>query len=216
MEAEMDQLGTWLPIVLGGIIILAVAVKVFRDPAVNNFLGYILLAAVALCALPAVQNFSYKGALGEVTTSMKTAEINQTNYTANISSALTDLNKKIDGVVEKLNAAATPQVQSTLTPQYQANRSYQVSVFYSNDATQANKIRDFLLNLGYRSSATYTDYSGGTPPAQNSIRLLVTRDAPQSFIDDLQAKLRQKFPNLAVQLKPVDRLNSGDAQVQLL
>jgi hypothetical protein len=214
MGAEMGDLGNWLPIVLGGIIILAVAVKVFIDPGVNNFLGYILLAAVALCALPAVQNFRYKGALGEVTTSMKAAETNQTNYAANVSSTLTDLTKKIDGVVEKLNA--TPQVHAALTPQYQANKVYQVSVFYSDDATQANNIRDALLDLGYRSSATYTDYTGGTPPAQNSIRLLVARGAPQHFTDELQAQLRQKFPNLDIQLKLLDRLNSGDAQVQLL
>jgi hypothetical protein len=211
---EMDQLGTWLPIVLGGIIILVVAVRVFRDPTVNNSFGLLLLAAVALCALPAIQNFSYKGGFGEITTSMKTAEINQTNYTANISSAITDVNKKIDGIVERLNATAT--VQSALTPQYQANKLYQVSVFYSDDATQANKIRDVLLNLGYRSSATYTDYSGGKAPDPNSIRLLVTKDAPKSFSDDLQARLRQKFPGLDIQLKAVDRLNSGDAQVQLL
>jgi hypothetical protein len=210
----MDQLGTWLPIALGGIIGLLVVIKVFRDPSVNNYLGYGFLAAVALCALPTIQNFSYKGQLGEVTASMNRAEKNQTTNAAHLSSVITDLNKKIDGIVEKLNATATPQVREIQAPQYQANKSYQVSVFYLDDSIQANKIRDFLLNSGYRSSVAYTDYSG-TPPAPNSIRLLVTKDAPKNFTDDLQAKLTQKFPNLSIQLKPVDRLNSGDAQIQL-
>jgi hypothetical protein len=44
----MGDLATWLPIVLGALIVVAVCYKVFTDPAVNNYIGYAFVVAVAI------------------------------------------------------------------------------------------------------------------------------------------------------------------------
>jgi len=97
----MGDLATWLPIVLGALIVVAVCYKVFTDPAVNNYIGYAFVVAVLLCALPTLQTFSYKGQLGEISGQMKNAVAGQG---ADLGSDISALSKKVDAIITKLNA----------------------------------------------------------------------------------------------------------------
>jgi hypothetical protein len=209
----MDHLGTWLPIVLGGIVIVAISYKLFRDPAVNNYIGYAFIAAVVLCALPTIQNLRIENRVLGVKAEMQK---NVSSQSADLGGGLTDLNKKLDIIIKKINA--NPEAQSTLNTEYKDNKLYQVLVFYGSEsnASEANKVRDFLLDLGYRSSATYTDFSGGSMPNENTIRLVFTKETLPILISTLKTKLKQKFPTKVIQEKSIEKMNSGDVQVQLL
>lgn len=207
----MSDLATWLPLVLGGLIVAAICFKVFTDKTINNYIGYTMVAAVVLCALPSIQNFSYKGQLGEVSGAMKDAVARQS---ANIGGDVDSANKKLDAILKKLNATA--DVAAPIN--YQSNKDKEVLVYYTaTAAAQAAKIRSFLLDSGYKSSATYTDFAEAMPPlpAPGSLRLVYTA-AETSLANTIRADMRKKFPELKeIGDRVVDKMNSGQVQVQL-
>src|SRR6266550_8168119 len=119
----MGDLATWLPIVLGALIVVAVCYKVFTDPTVK---GYAFVVAVALCALPTLQTFSYKGQLGEISGQMKNAVAGQG---ADLGSDISALSKKVDAIITKLNAGV--EVQKEISPEYKDNKKYDIRVYYA-------------------------------------------------------------------------------------
>jgi hypothetical protein len=207
----MADLATWLPLVLGGMIVVVICFKIFTDPTLNNLIGYALVGAVALCAMPTIQNFKYKGQLGEIQADMKGAVANQS---ANLGGDINSINKKLDLIAAKLNA----DVSAAIDPNYQKNKTREVLVFYSSAAaTQAAQIRTLLLDSGYKSSATYTDFSelGTNLPGPGSVRLVHTK-AAEDLANAVRTALRAKFPTLKeIGDEVLDKMNSGEVQVQL-
>lgn len=209
----MGTLATWLPVSLGAVIALAVCYKVFTDPKVSNYLGYGLLTALFLCALPSLQHVSYSGSLGQFSADLKNNEANQN---ANLGSDINAIGKKVDTIITALSATET--VTTQITPQYQENKTNEVLVYFVVTARmQAGQIRDYLLNSGYKSAATLTDFSELSPPLPpvGSVRLVYTA-AMTDLANKLRAQLHQKFPQLN-QLNDdiATKLNSGDVQLQL-
>ena len=209
----MANITTWLPLVLGGLIVLVICFKVFKDPALNNYIGYALVVAVILCAMPSIQNFSYKGQLGEISGAMKDAVAGQS---ANLGGDIDSVNKKLDSIIKKINATA--EVSTVIDPTYQTNKAREVLVYFSETAAiQAEKVRTVLLSSGYKASATLTNFDElSTPlPASGSIRLVYT-NANTDLANAVRAGLRAKFPQLKELVdKVVDKMNSGQVQVQL-
>jgi hypothetical protein len=209
----MADLTTWLPIVLGAIIVIAVCYKVFTDPAVNNYIGYAFVVAVLLCALPTLQTFSYKGQLGEISGQMKNAVAGQG---ADLGSDISALSKKVDAIITKLNAGG--EVQKEISPEYKENKKYDVRVYYAKGVGElAGEVRDFLLSSGYKSSMAYTDFAelASSPPPPGSAQLVFT-SASSGLVTTLRNKLKQKFPQLKkIDDRIIDNLNSGDIQVHL-
>jgi hypothetical protein len=207
------DLSEWLPLVLGGLIVVAICFKVFTDPKLNNYIGYAFAVAVLLCAMPTLQNFSYKGRLGEFQADMKGAVANQS---ANLGGDINTINKKLDAINAKLGISADASVAAD--PNYQKNKASEVLVFYAaTAATQAASIRSYLLDLGYKSSSIYTDFSelGTDLPPSGSIRLVHT-DATADIANAVRAELRAKFPALKeIGDKVLDKMNSGQVQVEL-
>jgi hypothetical protein len=218
----MESLATWLPLILGGLIVIALCIKVFTDKNITNYLGYGLVAALALCALPSIQHFSYNGSFGQITTDLQTKADTLNNnigsQSATLQSQITLLDKKMDSVVSKLNATA--EVQQQITPAYKQNNLLEALVYFGPSAqAEAEKIRDFLLDLGYKSSATFTDYSELSPPlpAHGSVRLVHTNvDQSIQFADVIRSKMQQNFPELhQITDQSVSHLNSGDVQIEV-
>jgi hypothetical protein len=208
----MGDLATWLPIVLGALIVVAVCYKVFTDPTVNNYIGYAFVVAVALCALPTLQTFSYKGQLGEISGQMKNAVAGQG---ADLGSDISALSKKVDAIITKLNAGV--EVQKEISPEYKDNKKYDIRVYYAKGVGElAGEVRDFLLNSGYKSSMAYTDFAElASPPSSGSAQLVFTT-ASSGLVTTLRTKLKQKFPQLKkIDDRIVDNMNSGDVQVHL-
>jgi hypothetical protein len=209
----MASITTWLPIVLGGLVIVVVCYKVFTDNTVSNYLGYALLLAAFLCALPTLQNLDYKGQFGELNANMKSTVAGQS---ANLGGDIDVLNKKLDLVIKKMNAGS--DVPVVLNADYQRNKASEVLVFFSDTARdQAGTIRSYLLDSGYKSSSTYTDFAELVPPlpSPGSVRL-VYPNSSVNLANDVRAALRTRFPALKeIGDKVVDKLNSGDLQVQL-
>jgi hypothetical protein len=207
----MADLVTWLPLVLGGLIVIAICFKVFTDKTTNNYIGYAMVVAVVLCALPSIQNFTYKGQLGEISGAMKDAVAGQS---ANIGGDINSANKKLDAILKKLNATAEVAVD----PNYQSNKEKEVLVYYTaSAAAQATLIRSFLLDSGYKSSSTYTDFAELSLPLPNagSLRLVYTQ-ANANLANAVRSDLRKKFPNLKdIGDRVVEKMNSGQVQVQL-
>lgn len=216
----MDTLTTWLPLALGGIIVVAICYKVFTDKNVTNYLGYGLIAALALCSLPSIQHFSYNGRFGQLSADLQqksdTVNAQVVSQSADLQSQLTLLNKKIDSVVDKLNV--TPEVKAQVAGDYQKNNSTEVLVYFAKaKQSDASKIRDYLLSLGYKSSAAFTDFSELSPPLppQGSIRLVAT-SGNVGLANSIQAKLHLKFPLLKQNpIQEIPKLNAGDVQVEL-
>jgi hypothetical protein len=209
----MDTLTIWLPLALGGVVIVAICYKVFKDPNVNNYLGYALLVGLALCALPTLQHFTYKGSIGEISADMKGAVLNQS---ASLGADIDSISKKVDTIITTLNA--TQALKSQITPQYQQNKSNEVLVYFAEAAQkQAQQIRDFLLGAGYKSSATLTDFSELSPPlpTAGSVRLVYTTQ-DTDLANTVRAQLRQKFPQLnQLEDDVVQKMKTGDLQLQL-
>jgi hypothetical protein len=209
--AIMTNLAAWLPLVLGGLIVLAICFKVFTDPALNNYIGYAMVVAVLLCAMPSIQNFTYKGQLGEISGAMKDAVAGQS---ANLGGDIDSVNKKLDSIIKKINAP----VDVVADPSYQTNKAKEVLVYYDDPAAaQATTIRSFLLDSGYKSSSTYTDFAELTTPlpGPGSIRLVYT-NANVDLANTVRGALRKKFPTLKeIGDKVVERMNSGQLQIQL-
>jgi hypothetical protein len=207
----MTDLAAWLPLVLGGLIVIAICFKVFTDPTLNNYIGYALVVAVLLCAMPSIQNFTYKGQLGEISGAMKDAVAGQS---ANLGGDIDSVNKKLDAIIKKINAP----VDTAADPTYQTNKAKEVLVYYAEPAAaQAAAIRSFLLDSGYKSSSTYTNFTElSVPlPGPGSVRLVYT-NANTDLANTVRAALRKKFPNLKeIGDKVVNQMNSGQLQIQL-
>jgi archaellum component FlaG (FlaF/FlaG flagellin family) len=207
----MGDLASWLPLVLGGFIVVVICIRIFSDPALNNLIGYALIGAVALCAMPTIQNFKYKGSLGEVQADMKNTVATQS---ANLGGDINSINKKLDLIAQKLNA----NFAAATDPSYQKNKTREVLVFYNSPAaTQAEQIRTVLLDLGYKSSATYTDFSelGSDIQVPGSIRLVHTK-ATENLANSIRSTLRSKFPEIKeIGDEIKDKMNSGEVQIQL-
>src|SRR5208283_2160334 len=173
----VENLSSWVPLALGAIVVIVICYKVFTDPNVSNYIAYAIIAALVLCAMPTLQNISAGGSWGQISADMKaTSETVRgavASQSADVQGQVALLNKKLDSIVTKLNATA--EVQEQITPAYRQNSSNQVLIYFAPDTRmKADKIRDFLLNSGYKSSASMTDFTELTPPLPNpgSVRLV--------------------------------------------
>ena len=216
----MDAISTWLPLSLGSLIVIAICYKVFTDKNVTNYLGYGLIAALLLCALPSLQHLDYKGSFGQLTADLaqKSSTVNNQVVTqsADLQKQITLIDTKVNTIVDKLNAKQ--EVEATITSDYQKNGSSEVLVYFAAaEQSQASKIRDYLLSLGYKSSAAFTDFSELSPPLPpaGTIRLVATSDLVD-LANSIQTKLHDKFPSLKLlPIQQLSKLNAGDIQVEL-
>jgi hypothetical protein len=202
--------------VLGGLVVVAVCYKVFTDPAVNNYIGYAFLVAVILCALPTIQNFSYKGSLGEISGQLSHTVAGQS---ASLGGDINEVSKKVDLLVAKLNANA--EASAALGPNYRKNKAYEIFVYYntasSSTAAEASQIRDFLLDAGYKSTSINTDFSelGSSIPAPGSVWMVYTKDST-ALANSLREQLRKKYPHLTkIGDNIVEKMNTADVQIRL-
>jgi hypothetical protein len=204
----MSQLINLIPIAIGTIIALVLAVKIFRDSTTNNYIGYMLVAAVVLSALPGLQNFSYKGALGEVSGNL-TGQI--ATQSATLAADISELKANVRSIATKINAP-------TELPSNPEAKKNTVLIFYGTGKSElANQIRNYLLNEGYKASATFTDFSelGSNILTAGSNKMTFTPESANLALQ-MNPKLRSKFPQLTnIVDSNTARLNNGDIQLQL-
>jgi hypothetical protein len=215
---QMNAVTTWLPLALGGVIVIVISYKVFTDKNVTNYLGYGLIAALGLCALPSITHITASKGDVQFSADLQTVKGSVASQSADVQGQVTLLSKKMDTIISKLNATA--DIQAQITPAYKQNSLNQILVYYATSAqAEANKIRDFLLDSGYRSSASFTDYQElSLPlPTPGTVRVVHTDSSGSVDLANLiRSKLQQKFPELRqITDQKVSKLSSGDIQIQL-
>ncbi|MFL9826504.1 hypothetical protein [Rhodoplanes sp. SY1] len=209
-----------IPLVAGAVMILAIAAVMFRSQAIPNSLAWPLIVGALLLALPYLQSFNYDGPWGKISTQIRDVKVEvkgeiATN-TANTDSNLHDIKLKVSEIHRKLFPTST---DATSLPAYRENRKTTILVYYTKGLNEkAEQIRDYLLDAGYKSSATYTDFEelGSTVGKPGSTRFVFTA-ASASTMSDLRAKLKTAFPAIfkTTEDRLTDKVGGGDAQVLL-
>jgi hypothetical protein len=188
------------------VLILSLVAYIFRTQTIPALLAPLIFVGAILCALPYLQNFVFKGAGFEWSANVLKQDLAE--QSATIQGDITEIKKSLAHLLEESGVEIAP------TPV----RRPSVLVFYGEGQGQlADKARTWLLNAGFDSSATATDFSelGKESKRSGTSELRYVPNFKNQAVT-LITKLEATFP----QMKPIEqeqlsKLARGDAQLLL-
>jgi hypothetical protein len=137
----------WIPLVAGMALILGLMAYIFRTRDIPNILALLVMVGALFCALPYLQNFVLKGASFEWSANLRD---NLAGDSATLQGEMTQIREALNALLKK--SGEPPIVVPALRES--------IVVFYGQGRNQlADQIRSWLLNQGYNSSATATDFT---------------------------------------------------------
>lgn len=196
----MSPLLLWTATLLGCLVVAIVCVRIFRKQPVNPSIGWLLVVAIILIAIPAAKAMlvTWKDQIVRTVEGRSEQKIAAQN--ADVSAELYDL---------------TPQ-KGKKPADFADNRQFQVLIFYRHvgDAAVANKLKGALLAAGYRASAFQSEFTGwGADRIPSGEVLVVTR--AKSEIARLKTAIEGSAPERKNRIRAdVDRLVEGDYHIR--